>query len=413
MALETRDKTKVDSYLDSFIIKYESEDLGSRACVAIDDTIMQRGHKAAAGSSILKDFVSPIDATVVTKIETAGIRIAGRTRMDEFGISGLFGEPGNYSGAVGAVAGGLADYALVNDYTGAIGGQAAAAGLCCIRPTYGTVSRYGLIPAVASMDQIGIVARTPDVGFSLLKIIAGHDEKDGAMLPHKDENSAMTNDRAWDNGVGACSSGDNALLLNGVNSSNLRIGAPINLLPEGNNHATAEVAGEFGNCSALVEFELMFPDVYSQVMQILCCAEFGSNISRYDGIKFGYRAEGYANLHELYTKSRTEAFGTDTKLAALVGAMVLSRNNYTRYYDKAMRIRRLIMSSLDWSVYDAVLLAANAGHYTDNQKLGFRALPRLCGFPAVTFRYRGMEAMLVAGPGKEDVLSALLREVGI
>jgi Asp-tRNA(Asn)/Glu-tRNA(Gln) amidotransferase A subunit family amidase len=174
-------------------------------------------------------------------------------------------------------------------------------------------------------------------------------------------------------------------------------------------------------------------------MQILCCAELCNNISRYDGVKFGYRASGFRGLNELYTKSRTEALGPDAKLAALIGAMVLSQDNYSRYYDKAMRIRRLVKESLGFDKYDLIILPAGDGTGTcgdtpaaarqssanGNEEdsagttagkataLAQGALPRLCGLPAVTVPYQKGAITLIADTGREDVLSSALKAVGL
>ena len=311
--------------------------------VILEESIMQKGIPATAGSKMLENFISPIGATVVTRLESAGAQIVGRADMDEFGVSGLFGTE-MLTEAVSAVANGKADFALCNDYTGATGRAAAAQGVCYIHPTYGTVSRYGLIPAVISMDQIGIICKTPAEGFKALKIIAGYDPKDGTMP------SAETT----------------------VNEKSAK-------------------GFEFA------EYESKYSGIFTQIMQILCCAEFGNNISRYDGIKYGYRAEEYRGLQELYTKSRTEAFGADVKLAAMIGAMVLSQENYTRYYDKAMRLRRLIRDELRQRDRSSGLIKL----YSEKEPACL-ALSRLCGLPAVATP----GCTYIADAGREDILEA-------
>ena len=254
----------------------------------LEDSIMQKGRVASAGSEILGNFISPFDATVVTRLEAAGINIIGRTKMTEFGVAGLFAdmpwnresETGGANAAVSAVVDGVATFALCNDYTGAVSREAAALGVCYLHPTFGTVSRYGLIQSVPSMDQIGIVCSKPEDGFRALSIIAGYDPKDGVSV-----------------------SGGRFSLTHECVKENRPPDTP----------------------------ELKYLDICNQVMQILCCAEFSNCVSRYDGVKFGRRAEGYNDLRELYTKSRTEGFGADVKLAAIIGAMVLSQENYARY----------------------------------------------------------------------------------
>jgi len=376
---------------------------------------MHRGRPATAGSKILENFVSPLDATVVARLEAAGITIIGKTKLDEFSAGGLFPEtqcqnttptlssqPAKYCGAVSAVADGIAEFALCNDYTGAVSIEAAAHGICYIQPTYGTVSRYGLIQAVPSMDQIGIACKTPADGFRVLSLIAGNDTKDGAMFPDTGHEKSEK-------------------IVSGGTDSELRVGVPVNVLDQ---IPDASAVTEFANNYKTVEFELEYFDVFAQVMQILCCAELANSISRYDGIKFGYRAGEYENLHELYTKSRTEALGIDAKFAAIVGSMVLSQDNYMRYYDKAMRIRRLIKESLAFDKYDVIVMPAGAvsgigsgqeksgnSAARQNAVLALHALPRLCGFPSVTAPLSGGGVTLIANARREDLLSMAAQRV--
>jgi len=375
--------------MEYFITRYDTNVPAGALCAVLEDSIMHKGYPATAGSKILESFVSPLDATVVTRLNEAGICIIGKTKMSEFGIDiaefkdmGDAANPEFNSGAVAAVADGIADFALCNDYTGAIGGEAAMRGLFCIRPTYGTVSRYGLIPSVPSMDQIGVVCKNPADGFRILSTISGYDEKDGALLEigrdHNAENRPLTC---------ALFNTENRLLAYETENRPL----------------------------AYIEVELKYMGVIAQVMQILCTAELSNNISRYDGIKFGYRAEGYKDLHELYTKSRTEAFGPNAKLSAIIGAMVLSQENYTRYYDKAMRIRRLIKESLDFNKYDIIIVPAGIAKHGDDPSVmqnqvheSCSCLAALCGLPAVTLPRDKGGVTLIADAGREDVLESIL-----
>jgi len=295
---------------------------------------------------MLENFVSPVDATVVERLAAAGAEIAGRVEMNEFGVSGVFNkEIPELTEAVSLIKNGKADVILCNDYTGAISRTAAIHGLYYIHPTYGTVSRYGLIPAVTSMDQIGILCGSSGVGFGVLRMIAGYDPRDGVMSENNSQIAAKLNE----------------------SMQKITVSEPV--------------------CK--------YNDVYSQIMQILCCAELGNNISRYDGIKFGHRSKEYNGLRELYTKSRTEAFGDDVKLAAVIGAMVLSQDNYTRYYDKAMRLRRMIKDSFDFVSYDVI-------------KTCCPVLSRLCGLPSLTTP----ENVYIANTEREDILEALIDDSG-
>jgi len=342
--------------------------------VTLEDSIMQKSCPATAGSEILENFIALFDATVVTRLEAAGVTITGKTKMDEFGAAGLVADT-TVSDAVAAVADGGADAALCNDYSGVVRRRAAQAGVCYIHPTYGTVSRYGLIQAVPSMDQIGIVCKTPAEVFWLLSLIAGHDPNDGAMFP--DEGYSYAPGRAG-----------------------IKIGVPENI-PQ-----TSAVSEFIKNFEA-IEFDLKYFDAYEHVMRILCFAELSNNISRYDGIKFGRRAEGFRDLNELYTKSRTEAFGLYAKLPAIMGACVLSQGNYARYYDKAMRVRRLIKESLDFCRYDAIVLPAPG----DTSRLALTALPQLAGLPSVTVPFGGDGITLVADVKCENILFSAMEAV--
>ena len=401
--------------MNYFITKYDIDPPeGAMRCV-LDDTIMHKGLLVTAGSGIIEGFIAPLDATVVTKLEAAEIVILGKTKMDEFSAAGLFSnlnaetrtsidinesnpkcgtEPqcgsNITSGAVAAVADGIAGFALCNDYTGEVSRQAALSGLCYIRPTYGTVSRYGLIPTVPSMDQIGVVCENLSEGFRALEIISGYDPNDGSMINERCEG------RAEAKADGAGNSGDVKSRTASSRGAGLRIGLPVNLFKHTQDRAAAQsIIRDYKG----KEFELKYSGVYTQVMQILCSAELSNNISRYDGIKFGYRADGYSDLRELYTKTRTEALGFYPKLSALLGAIALSQENYVRYYDKAMRIRRLINESLRFSEYDAIVLPTGDSA---------TSLPILCGLPAVTLPSDNEGITLVAGLQREDTLKQIV-----
>jgi len=383
--------------VEHFITNYNIGHSPDAECAVLEDSIMQKGRPVTAGSKILENFISPLNATVVARLEAAGIKILGKTKMSEFGISGLFAEPGNSDylcGAVTAVEEGVAAFALCNDYTGDIRRQAAERGLYYIHPTYGTVSRYGLIPAACSMDQIGIVCKNPGDGFRILSVIAGCDPDDGAMFPESAENpvSVMRNPE--------------------FNSGKkLRIGVPENVFARISGASASGFIGVGDSNTELVGFELEYFEVYAQVMRVLCCAEINSNLTRYDGIKFGYRAAGFRDLHELYTMSRTEALGADAKLTSIFGSMVLSQGKYTRYYDKAMRVRRLIKESLEFDKYDAIIMPASCSRPDD--RLALHALPQLCGLPALAAPFSGGGFTLIADVRREDILNSAIGAIGI
>ncbi|MCL2513375.1 MAG: amidase family protein [Oscillospiraceae bacterium] len=293
--------------------------------VILEDSIMQKGRISTAGSKILESFAAPFDAEVVARLAENNIQISGRAAMSEFGLGEIEELPGQPL--------------LCNDVFGNYRRKAAEKGLCCIRPTYGTVSRYGLIPVVSSMDQIGIICKEPSEGFKILSAIAGNDEKDGAMFPEKKYVYEKT-------------------------GKNLKISDKA-VKPD-------------------------YADVYEQVMYILCCAELSGNISRYDGIKFGYRTADFKGLDDLYVKTRTGAFGIEAKLAAVMGGMVLSQDYYVPYYEKAMKVRRLIKESLPFGECDVII-----------QPVG-SPLASLAGLPSLTFN----DMQLIADVKNENALYA-------
>ena len=346
--------------------------------VLLENSIMKKGHPAAAGSKILENFISPFDAAVVTRLARNNITPGVHADMNEFGIDALFGESGdeNPSGLINAVANGEADFALCNDVFGAYRRQAARAGLCYIHPTYGTVSRLGLIPLVCSMDQIGVVCNNPADGFKLLSLIAGKDAGDGAMFPDENYTYKSTGKKP-------------------------RVGVP--------GFAREALSGfieKFGSSG----IELDFFDQYKQVMYILCCAEISNNINRYDGIKFGYRAENFNGLNDLYVKTRTQGFGFDAKLAVVMGSFVLSQEQYAPYYEQAMKVRRLIKQSLRFDEYDVIALPTQIdGSRYDN--LALYSLAPLAGLPCVSFSYNGRGVQLIANVKNENALLTALEKI--
>jgi len=268
---------------------------------------MQKGVVASAGTKMLEHFVAPFDAEVVTRLAENNIPVSGRVALGPFGM-----------GSDAPLPDGMV---LCNDLFGKTSRQAAKQGLCALRPTYGTVSRYGLIPAACSMDQIGVICQNPEDGWQFLSLIAGKDDKDGAMLPHQ---SYV--------------------------------------------YQKADKPPRIADAS----LALPYADVYDAVMLILSSAEISNNISRYDGIKFGHRTANYTGLHDLYVNTRTEAFDQQTKQMAVMGALVLSQDYYVPYYEKAMKIRRLIKASLPFDQYDVLTLPVDS------------PLAQLAGLPSLT-----------------------------
>jgi len=294
----------------------------------LDDMIMQKGQPVTAGSKMLQNFPSPINATVVDKLTENGYEIVGRISMGEFGITS-------------AEIDFQADFILCNDLFGHYRKLAVDKGYFYIHPTYGTVSRYGLIPLDCSMDQIGVLCKDLRKGMALLDCISGNDPKDGAMLPSFDRTQKAP-----------------------------KVAQP----------------------------RLEFSQAYKQVKYILNCAEISNNISRYDGVKFGYRAPDAKNLNELYIKSRSQGFGKHTKLTAITGTMLLTQDYYKPYYEKAMKIRRLIKESIHFDSYNIIQSEINE-------------LPQLAGLPSISFMHKGQATQLVANIKDENLLLSAWEEM--
>ena len=362
------------------------------ASVILEECILQTGKPATAGAKMLANFIAPFDATIITSLSDAGYDIVGRASTEEFGIADFSSDTptfdtsafGEYPSAVKAVAEGVAEFALCNDVFGTQRREAAENGLCYIRPSYGTVSRFGLIPLVSSMDQIGIVCKDLAAGFELLSVIAGVDPNDGAMLP-----GFAVEERA--------------------DGTSLKIGVPSDVL---NRSDSAEILKDFAGNFDAVDMTLEYFDVYKQVMCILATAEISANFTRYDGIKFGYRASGFGNLEELYFKTRSEGFGPSAKFASIMGAMVVSKDGYAPFYEKALKIRRLIKDATRFDGYDLILLPTEInGDIYENSAL--YALAPLVGLPSVSFSYKGRGLQLIANVDDEGALLSAYKAVRI
>ena len=345
--------------------------------VALDDSIMQKGKLVTAGSKILENFVAPFDATVVSRLSQNKYEITGKTSMAEFGVFPFADNSDDVLGAVKAVMDDAVACALCNDLFGRYRKQAAENNCCYIHPTYGTVSRFGLIPSATSMDQIGIVCKNLSDGFTLLSKLAGNDPQDGAMFP--EESFDYVSD-----------------------SKKIRVGIPQSIIQQAE-AASRDAIESFAEKFQSVDVTLEHFDVYKQVMYILSCAEISNNINRYDGVKFGYRSPSFRGLNELYVNTRTEGFGFDVKLTAIMGAMVLSQNQYVPYYEKALKIRRLIKESLPFDVCDIIVLPCQISN-NPYENLTLYALPALAGLPSVSFMYKGQGIQLIANAKNENAL---------
>lgn len=329
--------------------------------VAIKDNMCTKGTRTTCSSKILENFVPTFTSEAVLNLEKAGAVIIGKTNMDEFAMGsttetsafGVTRNPwnpehvpgGSSGGSCAAVAAGEAVMALGSDTGGSIRQPAAYCGVTGLKPTYGRVSRYGLIAYASSLDQIGPIGKNVKDCAALFEIIAGHDSKDST--------SADVPVESYD-----------SLVSGGL--SGMRIGIPKEYLAEGCDEevkkALADAVHTLSKNGAVVEFfSLGMVDYVIPAYYIIACAEASSNLERFDGVKYGYRTPGATELHEMYKKSRAEGFGEEVKRRILLGSFVLSAGYYDAYYMKALRAKGLIKKEFDkaFQKYDCILAPAS------------------------------------------------------
>lgn len=339
--------------------------------IAIKDNVCTAGVTTTAGSKLLGSYVPPYDATVIARLERAGAVIVGKTNCDEFAMGSsteysAFGPtrnpwaedrtPGGSSGgSASAVAAGLVPVALGSDTGGSIRQPAALCGVVGLKPTYGRVSRYGLIAFASSLDQIGPFARSTRDAATLLEVIAGHDPRDAttATLPVPDYTAALTGD------------------LRGV-----RIGVPRELLADGVDPAVA--AGFEQGLACLVDAGATIADVRLPhagmgipVYYLVAPAEASSNLARFDGVRYGARAAA-PTVRDMYDRTREQGFGPEVKRRIMIGTYVLSAGYYDAYYLKAQQVRTLIRRDYD-EAFRTVDLVAFPTSPTPAFRLGERS----------------------------------------
>ena len=325
--------------------------------VAIKDNMCTEGLLTTCSSKILGNFVPTFTSEAVLNLEKAGAVILGKTNMDEFAMgstteTSAYGEtknpwnlehvPGGSSGgSCAAVAAEECFYALGSDTGGSIRQPSSFCGVTGIKPTYGTVSRYGLIAYGSSLDQIGPVAKDVTDCATILEIIASHDEKDSTSVKRDDLDftSALVDD-----------------------VKGMKIGIPKDYLGEG---LDSEVKDAILNAAKVLEekgaiveeFDLSLVEYAIPAYYVIACAEASSNLARFDGVKYGYRTEEYDGLHNMYKKSRSEGFGAEVKRRIMLGSFVLSSGYYDAYYLKALRTKALIKKAFDeaFAKYDVIL----------------------------------------------------------
>ncbi len=319
--------------------------------IALKDNICTKAGRTTCASRMLEAYRSPFDATVVRKLEGAGAIVIGKTNLDEFAMgssteNSAFSEtcnpwdpdrvPGGSSGGSAAAMGaGLCSAALGSDTGGSIRQPASYCGVVGMKPTYGLVSRYGLVAFASSLDQIGPVTRTVEDAAVLLNVIAGHDERDSTSA---------------DVGV----SGELPDYAAGVNEGveGLRLGVAKQYLSDGNDEAVkAAVDGAIeqyeGMGAKIVEVDLPHTEYGVPTYYLVATAEASSNLARYDGVHYGHRTEKARDLVDLYATSRAEGFGDEVKRRIMLGTYALSSGYYDAYYLRALKVRRLIKQDFD------------------------------------------------------------------
>ena len=325
--------------------------------VAIKDNMCTKGVLTTCSSRILENFVPTFTAEAVINLEKAGAVILGKTNMDEFAMGsttetshyGATKNPwntkhvpgGSSGGSAAAVAADECSFALGSDTGGSIRQPSSYCGVTGMKPTYGTVSRYGLIAYGSSLDQIGPIAKDVTDCATILETIASYDPKDSTSIRRDDYDftSALVDD-----------------------VKGMKIGIPKDYLIEGLNPevkaAIMNAAHKLEEKGAVVEeFDLSLVEYAIPAYYVIACAEASSNLARFDGVKYGYRTPEYNELHEMYKKTRSEGFGPEVKRRIMLGSFVLSSGYYDAYYLKALRTKALIKQAFDkaFSKYDVIL----------------------------------------------------------
>lgn len=367
-------------------MKYYADKINDKGTVAVDDTILIKDALSTAGSKILEGYKPLFSAEVVERLTNNGYTISGKTNVGEFSLDlvGEFSYYNDYSddktlkgAAAELVKLGEVEAALGVDMNGSTRRAAALSGISFLKPTYGTVSRYGVISCAASGEQVGVYAKDSDNVAKIMSVIAGHDSKDGTSLP----------DEKYTYDTNADVSGAKVCIVK-------------NLLDLCDDTTKAKVNAYADSLKAqgvqVDEISLDLFDKANTAWQILMCAETCNNVSRYDGVKYGHRSENYRNIDELYVNTRTEGFNFLTKAVILYGSDVLSKTRYADCYDKALRIRRAVADEMKalFSQYDAVLTPVSSeceykpydikGAFMKVYKESvFTSVPNLIGTPAL------------------------------
>lgn len=342
--------------------------------IGIKDNLCTKGVRTTCSSKMLENFIAPYNATIVQKVYDENMINLGKLNMDEFAMGSstetsyfkktrnpwdLNKVPGGSSGgSAAAVAANLVPWALGSDTGGSIRQPASFCGVVGLKPTYGLVSRYGLVAFASSLDQIGPITKDVKDSAILLNLLAGHDEKDTTSIdrPAVDYTKSLKND-----------------------VKGLKIAVPKEFFGYGINSEVKETLDKaiekYKELGAIVEeVSLDVAEYALAAYYIIACAEASSNLGRFDGIRYGYRAKEYSNLRELFKNSRSDGFGDEVKRRIILGTYVLSSGYYDAYYKRAQKVRTLVMNKFNevFEKYDVILTptspitAFNIGEKSDD-----------------------------------------------
>lgn len=391
-------------------MRYFINEISKDGVIAVDDTILVKGTPATAGSKMLENFTPLFSADAVERLEKSGYGIKGKTNVGEFGLD-LLGETSYFGevksgkslawAAAEVVKSGEVKASLSVDLNGSPRRGAAVSGVDFIKPTYGTVSRYGIIACACSGEQIGVTAKCAEDVKEILSVIAGHDSKDGTSLPEEKYEYSLTE-----------------------NVKDMKIALVKELYDMASDEVKANIDSYAGSLKKLgAEVETVSLDIVSAAQtawQILMSAETCNNVSRFDGVKFGYRTPEYKNIDELYVKSRTEGFNFLTKATVIYGSDVLAKGKYEACYDKSLRIRRVVTDKVKEVLagFDAILTPACSKMSYQSydviesfdkvfEESAFTAISSITGLPAMVTK--GVQ--LVSDSFKESVLLSIAHSV--
>ncbi len=350
-ALEKAKKVDEDRKSGKTVSKFAGIPIG------IKDNMCIAGTKTTCSSKMLENFIAPYNATVIDKLNNEGLIYLGKLNMDEFAMGGsteysaffkthnpwdLERVPGGSSGgSAAAVAAEIAPWTLGSDTGGSIRQPSSLCGVVGLKPTYGLVSRYGLVAFASSLDQIGPITKDVTDSAILLNLISGHDEKDSTSMNVEKKDYTLS-------------------LINDVKG--MKIGLPKEYIGDGIDEevkqSILEVAKKYEELGATVEECSLDVGKYATaVYYIIACAEASSNLGRFDGIRYGYRTEKFDSLKDIYRNSRSEGFGPEVKRRIILGTYVLSSGYYDAYYKKAQKVRTVIKNAYDelFKKYDLLL----------------------------------------------------------